>query len=600
MISQPTGIEKKAFRDWFVDSGGLKGLLADLDPYEVAAAAERAHLPATYLADTENVPSKWMMSSSNAKAYSKFLSDIGKLKRIGGNVTSHTLKDADGSVTVDIPRENGRVQSINSIYDDLESREAELNGLLYTKERVADDAKFNAGLADSSIITRGGDFGSVSRNMDMKTYVSPLDREAAYIVEGAGLKGDAAAKALPAVKEDLRRQVRSELASVREQKAAIGRRFPNMVKSVQEKWHAPNAGGTLAARTSALAAGAVNGDSGGYATKFLKNLEMKAGHKAYKGMKAMGAPDWAANIPGNVTSALSTLTVGMPVEAIDDAMAAKTHIRNNKATGGGWFANDARARIANLNMTGKDGSNIWQNGGNAVTKGVLGLLPGTALGKGAVKGGAKLLHIPLKDKVLVRSLMPVAKTWKGKVGTTLAANVPFFTPMAADMIATHGYTDADVAKAEGVERKLLEGKEVTPQEKLLLNNVAGAVRKSEQQSRQQQPAQQQQPAPKPAAGGSKSWYKNPWVWLAGAGTLLGGGMLIKNWMDSRRRRREEEEYSARMAAVDAMRRNRAAAIQVRRAAPPMVPYDYRQEQPITVGGWSGDDPFDFYTGDYYY
>lgn len=609
MISQTTGIDKRAFRDWFVDSDGLRGLLANLNPYEVAAAAERAHLPAAYLAGGGNVPSKWTMTSSNAGAYAKFLHEVGKLKGIDGNVSSHVLKDTGRNMTVDLPisRENGKVQSIDAIYDDLEARQARLEGLLYTKERIADMAKFNADLADSSLMTRGGDFGPVSRNMDMKTYVSPLDREAADYVAEAGLKGAEAAKAEAAVSAELRRQVQEELNTVFKQKSAIRRQFPNMVKPVEEKWHALEYGGTLADRTSYLAAGAVNGDSSGYARKFLDNIKYKAGKGMYKGLKAIGAPDFVANIPGNAANIAADWTVGMGIDAVDDAANVKTQLRNNRATGGGAFSNDERARIANINMVGRDGSNIWQNGLGAAVTGTISLVPGAAFGKAGLKGGAKLLRIPLKDKVLTKPLLPAAKTFKGKVGRFMLENTPIAAPGVADMIATQGYTDEDVAKAEGVERKWMEGKEVTPQERLLYDNVAGAVRKSEQQSRQKQPAQQpaqQQPkpsaAPKPATGGGKPWYKNPWVWLAGAGTLLGGGMLAKEWMDSRRRRREEYDYAARMAAVDAMRRNRAAAMQARRSAPPMVPYDYRQEQPITVGGWSGDDPFDFYTGDYYY
>lgn len=120
-------------------------------------------------------------------------------------------------------------------------------------------------------------------------------------------------------------------------------------------------------------------------------------------------------------------------------------------------------------------------------------------------------------------------------------------------------------------------------------NFTKPVLESAQQSYDERVAQQA----RNQGGKPASLLGNPFVWLAGGGALLGGGLLLKAYLDKRTRKARKEDGKPNPV------HKKVVAPKVVRSQP-LPSYGYTQEQPLDIGYNEGDDPFDMYTGDYYY
>lgn len=630
----------------YADSDALARMTENLNPMEVAQAALDAGIPNEYYLG--NIPSKWTMTGDNAAAYSRFLDSIGKLKAMDGNTMTVGNHPVRGQLSVPVVRSGKAVGNLAEQEAAMLTRIAEIDGLLTDSDTVRGWKDFDKSV-DHTVFGQDAGGHLVHPNYNPDNYVNPLELEARAQAAGLVAEGKLG-------KGDVQSWVAENVASKRQ--ALIAERgrlnaaeealrtgpMRKFVKPVYDEMTNVDAGGDVLTRTRMQAAGVPLGKADGSAAAVGHGLAGAWGdwvhdHNPWGNWVLDRVPGagWLAGKLGAgdkgsdlvrlgprllsfpVTSSLESvdgIRQGDRASAVNRALEGRTY-GNSGATA--KVLNDMRSNDGRLG-TGDQGNNWWSTSwvpgvGNIALNSYFGAGMAKMFGLGGAKAVAGAAKAPVAKSVagkivsspsvqsfalgsglqLYDGFSTAAKNHGNAVSTEMVGGVlPKNTAMpekktsngngvslsnAGAALAAKG-SEANDAELVDANISLGTGKSYVPGSK----GVSG-VGKTLVEAAESQPA--------PQGGGSSllsRWWgsvkENPWPWLAGAGALAGGGMLLAHYLSGKRRERE--------------RKKPVKAPSVRGYSVP----DYRGVSPVQApriqGGWSGDDPFDFYTGDFYY
>lgn len=630
----------------YADSDALARMTENLNPMEVAQAALDSGIPTEYYLG--NIPSQWAMTGENASAYSRFLDSIGKLKAMDGNsmhVGNHPVR---GSLDVPVVRSGKAVGNLAEQEAAMLTRIAEIDGLLTDRDTVRQWKDFDTA-TDHTVYGQDAGGHLVHPNYNADNYVNPLELDARaaaaqMVAQGKLAEGDAAAWVEKAV-AGRRQELLAERGRLNAAEEAL-RNGPmrKFVKPIYDELTHVDAGGDVLTRTRMQAAGVPLGKADGSAAAVGTGLASKWGdfvhdHNPWGNWLLDNIPGtgWLAGKLGAGSKGSDLVRIGpqllmSPVnsslQSVDDIRQGDRASAVNRALEGTTYTNKGTtARVINDMRsnngeagTGDQGSSWWSTswipgigniGLNAYFGGKLFGMTGGA--RTAVAGAAeapvaktmlgRFVKSPsVQNTALVSGLQlydgytnaarhgdDVVKTKVPKSGEGGAPTktVPEARPVqgngvtltnAGEAMAARGKDafDAEVASAVGAYRN---GKEYVPGEK----GVSGVNREAVESYEKSLPE---------GGGGSvlSRWWNRvkgtPWPWVAGGAAALGGGMLLGKYLSNRRKERE--------------RKKPVRAPQVRSYPVPGYSGFNPVQAPQLRGGWSGDDPFDFYTGDFYY
>lgn len=555
----------------------LDRMVAGRDPYAVAELAARHGLPYEYI---NSVPDRTFMTSEHAQAYDKFLKDVNQLAWIGKDADTldvtgwDDLASKHGKTNLKLLHgDDGRILPLNQQYAAIKLQQAILDGRLnYDKQRLQQDQAFNRSLGGTQ------DTGTVSRSADLSNFVDVYTREARDEAAAAGVKPAALDDFVAKRVAEKRQADRAEMSRLSAIAGTMRKANPDMAAGVDTALHQGGDGGNILQHMAVGAQGVQNG-------KISSTLVGRASDLLGVTPESGIVKQVLAGIPS------------MGAQVADSVFNTTPMVRNvNRAITGDATTSNAFTKQLNVAQSGNTGDIYNASGLRAAVDVGNAALMASAMG-GLANGAARFTiskALPSSTSIFTRHpIAAPAVLGLGIGGSTYAED----RENPGTERGVKGYAKSVADSLSGTAKRIQEGKPATATDMLTMHNL-GQLQLADEAAGAQ-PEQPAKPSNEPKAkapaknSGGSEWYKNPWVWAAGGTALLGGGLLLNSWMDKRRRRAEK------VKAKPAPQQSKAVAPKVM-PRQQMLPYDYRQEQPIDLGYAVGDDPFDMYTGDYYY